>query len=251
MFINQLEFIYFFNHKSDSQVLSHRHQCYELVYYINGAGTTNIDGAEYNYSNNTFSLIRPYTYHNEIHHNATELICIGFSFTENDFIKVDNGVYHDHSFILLQLVKKMKHEMLTKRLHYNLKLDLLMSEFLIEYERTRSVSLPSDFFPYIENFIHENFNQNINLPALAKLSGYSYDHFRHMFKTRTGMSPMNYIINKRIDYAKTLIHATQLTMSTISQECGFSNSSQFSSIFNKVTGCTPSEFKKKKHVHKG
>ncbi len=66
-------------------------------------------------------------------------------------------------------------------------------------------------------------------------SGYSYDHFRHMFKERTGLSPMNYIIDKRIDYAKRLIVSTDMTLSTISQECGFSTSSQFSSMFRRLT----------------
>jgi len=244
MFAHQLEFIFFYVHKPDTQILSHHHKCYELVYYMNGTGSTNIGGTDYEYADNTFSLIRPNTYHSEIHDTGTELFCIGFTLNESDSIQIRNGVYPDRSCQLLQIVKKMKQELLSKQLHYDLKLDLLISEFLIEFERTRSVNSPSDSFRYLENYILENFNQNINLPALAKVSGYSYDHFRHMFKERTGLSPMNYIIGKRVDYAKTLIQSTEMTMSTISQECGFSTSSQFSSMFHKITGKTPSEYRK-------
>ncbi|WP_391572774.1 AraC family transcriptional regulator [Cohnella sp.] len=243
MFAHQLEFIFFYVHKPDTQILSHHHKCYELVYYISGSGTTNIGGKEYEYADNMFSLMRPDTYHSETHDTGTELFCIGFTLNDTEVIDVQNGVYPDRSCQLLQIVKRMKQELLSKRLHYNLKLDLLLSEFLIEFERTRSLSSASDSFRYIENFILENFNQNINLPALAKVSGYSYDHFRHMFKERTGLSPMNYIIDKRIDYAKRLIVSTDMTLSTISQECGFSTSSQFSSMFRRLTGRTPSEYR--------
>lgn len=244
MFVQQLDFIFYYIHKPDTQILSHHHNCYELVFYINGTGSTNIDGTVYAYSDNTFSLIRPHTSHSEIHDTVTDLFCVGFMLRDSDPFEIRNGVYPDPSCHLLQFIKKMKQELSCKRLHYNLKLDLLLSEFLIEFERTRSVGSTSNSFHYVENFIQENFNQNINLPALAKVAGYSYDHFRHMFKERTGLSPMNYIINRRVDYAKTLIKSTEMTMSTISQECGFSNSSQFSSMFLKITGQTPSEYRR-------
>lgn len=248
MLVNQLEFIFFFDHKADSDILYHHHQCYEMVYYVKGKGTTNIGGVEYSYSDNTFSLIRPNSYHNEAHFEETEVFCVGFSLGESNFITINDGVYRDHSSILLQNVSKMQYEMLNQQLHYNVKLELLLSEFLIEFDRTRSAQTPIDSFHYIENYIHENFNHDINLPALAKVSGYSYDHFRHMFKRRTGLSPLAYIFDKRITYAKRLIQSTDMTMSMISQECGFSTSSQFSSMFKKITGLSPRQFQQNCHL---
>jgi AraC-like DNA-binding protein len=138
----------------------------------------------------------------------------------------------------------MKQELSTPRIHSELKLTLLMNEFLIEFERMRSVPSSSDSFEYIENFIREHFNQDIDMIALSKLSGYSYDHFRHLFKSKLGESPLNYVIKKRVDHAKKLILATEMTMSAIAQDCGFSNSSQFSETFRKVAGVSPSKFKR-------
>src|SRR5690606_22790102 len=141
----------------------------------------------HHYSDNTFSIIRPNTYHNEIHHEETDLFCIGFSHARGDFAPVENGVYPDHYCALQKIVKEMKHELLAKKQHYTIKLNLLLSEYLIEFDRMRSVASVSDSLQYILNYIHENFNLDIEIPALARLSGYSYDHFRHMFKARTGL----------------------------------------------------------------
>ncbi|MBB3071924.1 AraC family transcriptional activator of pobA [Paenibacillus baekrokdamisoli] len=250
MFTKQLKFSFLFSHKFNTEISLHQHDCYELVYYLRGSGTTTIDNTAHTYSENTFSIIQPRTYHNELHHEATELICLGFPFRESEShsIRLENGIYPDRSCLLLQLVKKMKYELLTQRIHHHLKLELLLNEFLIEFERTRSIHSSTESFEYIENFINENFQQQINLPSLANLSGYSYDHFRHLFKVKTGEPPMSYIINKRIQHAKKMMLSTDMSMSTISQDCGFSNSSQFSDTFRKITGFTPSEFKRKHFI---
>ncbi|MFD0715798.1 helix-turn-helix domain-containing protein [Paenibacillus sp. GCM10027626] len=244
MFSNQLEFSFMFYHKPETEITLHHHNCYELVYYITGSGATTIGNVEYAYEKNTFSLIRPQTGHSEIHHEATELLCIGFKLNNSASIHLENGVYPDRSSLLMQLVNKLKHELLSQRLYYQLKVQLLLNEFLVEIERMRSARSFLELFEYTENYINENFNQDIDLPSLAKITGYSYDHFRHIFKDKTGESPLSYIINKRIEHAKKLMLSTDLTMSAISQDCGFSNSSQFSSTFRKLTGLTPSDFKR-------
>lgn len=250
MFTHHLAFSFCFSHKPNTEVQSHQHDCYEIVYYLQGSGSTTINQTIHAYSENTFSIIRPRSIHNEIHHQATEVLCIGFPLLErqDDSFHLENGLFTDHSCFLLQIIKKMKQELATQRIHSQLKLKLLLNEFLIEFERMRSAPSSSDSFDYIENYIHEHFNQDIDLPSLSKLSGYSYDHFRHLFKTKLGESPMSYIIHKRIEHAKKLMLATDMTMSAIAQECGFSNSSQFSGTFRKETGLSPSEFKRKNFI---
>lgn len=243
MNINRLAFIFPYTHQPNTAVLMHQHSCFELVYYIQGTGSTIIDGQSYPYNDHTFALIRPHTYHNDTHDQLTELVCVGFSYDEPGSFTIENGLYHDYSCVMLQIVKKMKQEIMGQQLHYDRKLDLLMNEFMIEFERSRSASTSSDSFGYIENYMNEHFHQDIDLTTLAQIAGYSYHHFRHLFKQRTGHAPMNYIIHKRIEHARHLMLATDMTMSTISQECGFSNSSQFSSTFRKLTGATPSEFR--------
>jgi len=248
MFANKLELPFVFYHKPDTEISFHCHDYYELVYYLSGSGTTIIDDVQHEYAANTFSLIRPRTYHNETHYETTELFCFGFSLNDSNTIKLENGLYSDQSSLLMQIANKMRHEILTKRIHHQIKLELLLNEFLIEYERMRSARSFVDSFEYIEKFLNENFNQEIQLPSLAKITGYSYDHFRHIFKAKTGESPMNYIINRRIEHAKKLMLSTDMTMSSISQDCGFSNSSQFAGTFRKMTGLTPTEFKKKHYI---
>lgn len=251
MFADQLEFAFTYHHKPQTEITVHHHNCYELVYYTSGTGSTTIGGTEYRYAPNTFSLIRPRTAHNEVHDETTELLCIGFSLNESASVQFENGVYPDRSSLLMQIVNKLKHELSTQRLHYQHKLELLLNEFIIEIERTRSSRSFADLLEYIENYINENFHQEIDLPSLAKITGYSYDHFRHVFKDKTGESPLSFIINKRVEHAKKLMLSTDMTMCAISLDCGFSNSSQFASTFRKLTGQTPSAFKRSHFIRSG
>ncbi|WP_168735699.1 helix-turn-helix transcriptional regulator [Cohnella fermenti] len=250
MFVQRLEFSFAFSHRPGTAVPFHRHDCFELVYYLEGAGDGVIDNTSYSYSANTFSLIRPAVYHNESHREETDLVCIGFLAHEYPDLSrlLANGTYADPSCQLLPIVSKMKRELLNRSLRFQWKLELLLNEFLIEFERTRTQQFISSSFDYIENYIHENFNQDIHLPSLARMSGYSYDHFRHLFKLKTGESPWNYIISKRIEHAKKLMLSTDLSMSSLCQECGFTSSSQFSGTFRKLTGLTPTEFKRKNFI---
>ena len=97
---------------------------------------------------------------------------------------------------------------------------------------------------YIYKYIDENFIQDIDIQTLAEMSGYSYDYFRHLFKEESGVSPKNYIIDKRINFAKKLLTESENTISEVAQKSGFSNGPQFTVIFKDRTGLSPMQFRK-------
>jgi len=245
----KFEFIYSITRKSTEYINFHKHNCFELVYYLSGSGHTTIGDKEYTYSENSYSIVLPNTMHDERHYVDTSVLFIGFSYSpsESGNISIDiplnskEGVYFGKpSISILNFLEKMQTEFASKQNLYNLKLDLLVAEMLIELHRSEENRVVEyNEIEYIKMFIHENYNQNIDLQTLAELSGYSYHHFRHIFKDKVGLSPMNYIINVRIKKAKQLLIGTKLPISTIAQECGFSNHSQFSLVFKKVIGFTP------------
>lgn len=71
---------------------------------------------------------------------------------------------------------------------------------------------------------------------------YSYNYLSEIFSQATLGSIENFVILKRIDYAKTLICEGNLTFVEIAHKLNYSSSSHLSSQFKKVTGLTPTNF---------
>ncbi len=94
-------------------------------------------------------------------------------------------------------------------------------------------------------YINTNISKKLSLEELADISCFSRTYFSVLFKELNGVSPWDYINIKRVELAKTMLRNTNETVLYISSECGFSNLSNFNRIFKKVTGTTPTEFRKR------
>ncbi|MFD0713858.1 AraC family transcriptional regulator [Paenibacillus sp. GCM10027626] len=242
-----LSFMQFYLLEGATSVEYHRHSCYEIVYYKSGSGMTQIDGKRYKYGPNTFAVNRPKSLHNEWHDEETELLFIGFHFDEVP-VSLPNGVFRDSPHHpVQQIFEKMKSELISKKNYHLLMLNMLGNELMLEIGRTPDLATgeveAEDRIHFARNFIKENYTQPLQLKTLASLSGYSTDRFRHVFKERTGMSPMNFLMLERIEHAKKLLAKPELKIAAIAMECGFSTASQFSALFKQETGMTPKEFR--------
>ena len=65
------------------------------------------------------------------------------------------------------------------------------------------------------------------------------------FKKAYGITIANYIIAKRITYAKELLRFTSMQIEEIGQTCGIEDNSYFNKVFRKLEGMTASDYKKK------
>lgn len=96
----------------------------------------------------------------------------------------------------------------------------------------------------LRNYILENYEQDLNLDFLAEQFHTSKFHLLRMFKRYYGQSPHQFLIEKRIERAKSYLREGN----TVSECCfamGFSSLSSFSKLFKTKTGLSPSEFKKR------
>ena len=82
------------------------------------------------------------------------------------------------------------------------------------------------------------------LDQLAEVCHVSKYHLAHAFTEEYGISPINYLISKRIAEAEHLLKTTDFSLSLISNTTGFSSSSYFAQIFKKQKGMSPTEFRK-------
>ena len=68
-------------------------------------------------------------------------------------------------------------------------------------------------------------------------------YMAHEFKKYMGISPINYLIERRIKECKSLLRTTSLSIAEISETVGFSSQSYFSQMFKKNTNMTPKQFR--------
>src|SRR5262249_24581111 len=88
------------------------------------------------------------------------------------------------------------------------------------------------------------FSCDLSLQALANESGYSRVHCVRMFRTATGYSPHNYLLNLKLERARELLKNSSMSLIDIALDCGFSSHSHMSRLFHKLIGVTPSTYRR-------
>ena len=78
---------------------------------------------------------------------------------------------------------------------------------------------------------------------LASLSHMNKYYLVHAFTKCIGISPITYLLQKRIQEGKSLLESTSYSISQISAALGFSSQSYFSQAFKKATGKTPVQYR--------
>ncbi len=81
---------------------------------------------------------------------------------------------------------------------------------------------------------------------LAKELGHDYSYLSNLFSSVEGITIEKYIINQKIEKVKELLVYDELTLNEISYQLGYSSVQHLSNQFKKITGLTPSHFKKLK-----
>jgi transcriptional regulator GlxA family with amidase domain len=108
-----------------------------------------------------------------------------------------------------------------------------------EEQRTHFGSLQK-----VIEYVETHFVDEIDAEGLAKLAGLSVPHFNRLFRQVLRLSPMEYVLSLRVQEAQRLLATTRMSLGEIAAATGFYDQSHFTKRFRKVTGVTPSEYRK-------
>lgn len=94
------------------------------------------------------------------------------------------------------------------------------------------------------SYIETHYSESIPLEQLAAVAECNSQYLCRFFKEITGVPPIQYLIQYRIEQACSLLRDTTKTGLEISLDCGFDNVSYFIRKFKELKGCTPGEYRK-------
>jgi transcriptional regulator GlxA family with amidase domain len=103
--------------------------------------------------------------------------------------------------------------------------------------------LPPGVRRRVHEFIEARLEKNIALRELAGIARLSIGHFARAFRQSEGVSPHDYLMQRRVARAQDLLGSTDLPLSEIAIACGFADQSHFSRRFKERLGITPSRYR--------
>lgn len=112
----------------------------------------------------------------------------------------------------------------------------------ITIKRDKKVNRQID---YIKSYIDSNYSEDIKLEDLSAMAYMNKFHLISEFKQSYRITPIEYLILKRIEISKSLLISTNHSMEEISAMVGFNSQSYFNQVFKKKAGQTPSQFRRK------
>ncbi|MBC8544164.1 exo-alpha-sialidase [Bianquea renquensis] len=92
-------------------------------------------------------------------------------------------------------------------------------------------------------YVRMHLPQEITLDAMASALHISKFYLCHIFKRKTGITLMQYVLNRRITTAKQLLSTTRYSVTEISVRVGYNSAAYFAKLFKDMTGVSPSQYR--------
>lgn len=98
----------------------------------------------------------------------------------------------------------------------------------------------------IRGYVEDNLDQSLTVNDVATALFMNGDYLSRLFKSETGTSLKEYILQRKMEAARLLLTTTQLPVSVIASRLGYDNFSYFSQVYRRCMGISPSDERKKK-----
>lgn len=249
----------------------HTHACTEIFYVVGGAGKFNIEGKLLPVTTDDMVIVNPNVEHTEVSYNKRplEYIVLGV-----EGLEYSAGEDADERWFmtnmqnareaLLHALREMLREIEYKAVGYELICQDLLEVLILRLMRHAGLQFlptktehrkpgrkPSKECAAVRHYIDNHFKENINLDMLSELVHVNKYYMVHSFTKEYGISPINYLISRRIEESKYLLSDTDHSLSQISHMLGFSSPSYFSQSFRRLEGMSPMEFRRSSRSRAG
>lgn len=209
---------------------SHHHEFGQFLFPLRGSLDIQTKWQEFNLNSDYCFFIPPKLEHNYRSMDRNEFLILDIPIhylpedTSDMYIRLDNQ-WTSIRYLLLEEAKNQE-----------------STSALIDLTRYVTNKLQISNSPSID-YIHKHFKEPIQLQTLAKIEHFHPVYYSAWFKKKTGRSPKVYISELRLKEAKHLLISTVWSMSRISEELGFGNSSSFTRWFVGLEGIPPQKYR--------
>jgi AraC family transcriptional regulator len=99
-------------------------------------------------------------------------------------------------------------------------------------------------FKLVANYIQEHLAEDLSLGELAGVLNMSPSHFKTLFREAIGMPVHQYVIRQRVEHAVSLLVSTNLSLSEVAMQSGFSNQSHLARFMRRFIGVSPAQLRR-------
>lgn len=257
----------------------HEHEEIEIIYIINGEMSFSISGDEEWISQGKILLINSMAVHSskmpkdkytnmyllqfkpDVIYDTTQFS--NFKYL-SPFLQSNGHNYHvidsdmgEDYIKLISLFNEIVEEFEQKRIAYEISIKSLLYRILTILYRNNVLIFSTMDSLYQQNeelnrlgkvieYIELHYNEDINVEMACGLLNLNYFYFCRMFKKVIGRTFVQYLNYVRVSAAEKLLLTTNMPITDIIMETGFSSLSYFNRIFKSHKGCSPSTFRKSK-----
>ena len=231
---------------------------YLIHYVIKGKGYYYVNDRKYTVEANQGFLIRPHelTFYQADEDDPWSYLWIGFDGKKvKTYLKYSGMDESNYTFscsemdLLNSYVNQMlNHDTLS---HYN-ELSLQSLLFLFFAALAKSAEIPYEEDVEVDNlyiskaieYIQKNYQNPLLVTDIANYVSLSRTYLTTIFQQTLHMSPQQFVLKFRITKASELLIHTDLPINAIAHSCGYTDPLAFSKTFKKITGLSPSQYRK-------
>lgn len=263
-----------YRNPDDPIVHLHRHDCLEVGYCHSGSGVFVVENKVCSYSNGDLIVVNETEAHLASSSRGTRSEWSFIQFAPAKFapLPIDDPAVFDTAPLggahfsnllhgrehpelaatILRIIDELRH----RGSHYQMAVRGDMIRLMVQLSRltnplaenvvdktTEKSTAMRRVAPALNMIINEYANQ-LAVGALAKTCHLSEAQFRRVFKTATGLSPKQYVINVRVRMAASMLRSTDDSVLDVSSQVGFETLSSFNRHFKSIMNSSPRQWRK-------
>lgn len=239
----------------------HSHECTEIFFCIHGKAEFMVRDAIVPVEAGDFVIVPPMVEHGErsFFEDPLEYAVIGLSKINICFSHASKGFYKGNfaqrEMLVFTLLNTLLDELEHREPNYQAITYHSVSILLEEISRLSSCSMKfgsssddlahtSDYnIFWVKQYIDDNFTRDVNLDLLSAKIGLNKYSLIRKFKLAYGISPINYLLERKFESARFLLQTTETSIKQIAESVGFSSASYFAQSFTRHEGVSPTEYR--------